>query len=151
MNKERKAMLALYPGDYIVGMWCFDVPPAIHPPAGGDVMVTLYRKASAAPDRWTILHRHRYTHPTEVGVVKFADSKDRLSGYHYEISGAEDEVRTKVTSIVMMMAATAGINISQLEDTYFDIRGGGEKMHALAMEGKAPRWLNLQSVSSTPQ
>jgi hypothetical protein len=145
-----EAIVTLTEETYIVGIWMFPVPASIHPPLGGDVMAILYKEKATDPN-FKLMHRHSY-HADK--VVRFGNTKDRKSAYHWEMKGGktEDELQKNVHQSFGVLALAAGNDFAYVfgPEFYFNIRGGIEKAYEMAKAGKAPRWFNLQMVSSTP-
>lgn len=130
------------PGRFYLGMWYLDVPPALHPPHGGNLTALVW-KESGATNGWVLQYRHRY-YANRTDPPGMTPSNDRFSWYR--TSPMDITAAHAIEAMTRFFHMIFG-NIPELAGTkpdVFWIRGDRMRFFQLTRDSKTrPYWMHV--------
>jgi hypothetical protein len=132
------------PDSYIIGLWYLELPRRISKyNLGGNFMSAAWKEPG--DPLWRIRSRTRWYRTLEKSAAELVNSCDEFVWIGNSFGGSEDELIAIHTELFQKLAAgTGGLN----EPEFFEVRGGLDRMAAIAAAGKGPDWFHMTAMPS---
>lgn len=137
-------MIEFTPQSYIIGLWYLELPRAISKFGLGGNFLSAAWKEPGDP-LWSIRSRTRWYRSLEKTVAELAHSNDEFVWMANSFGGSEDSLIGIQEELFLKFSAAAR---TLTEPEFFEVRGGLDRIHAIAAAGEGPDWFHMTAMPS---
>lgn len=134
-------MIEFTPDSYIIGLWYLELPVAKTTfRIGGNILCAVWRDDESLP--WQVRVRTRMYRTLEMSAAELVKSVDEFRWQGFQIMATEEAMIANIESLFANLEENADGNLHE----WFEVRGGLDRMHAIAAAGEGPHWFHMTSM-----